>query len=355
MSRCHARRSPRLGCGVAHPAVAAALAMLWCALAADAAAGSEYGEPKRVGTIDAPALSELSGLAASRETPGVFWVVNDGGHGARLYAISRRGTMLAQFEVPDARNRDWEALAVVSRPGRRAALYVGDIGDNAGGRDDLVIYRLPEPVVRPGGLARRTARPRVFPFRYPDGRHDAEAIAVDPRTGRIYVITKSLRGARLYRFPRPLQPGRQVTLQRVGGAAADGIASVRLATGAAVSPDGSRVDVRTYFGAVEFSRGRSRGLAGAFSREATPVVLAAERQGEAITYSPSGRAILTTSEGRPAPIWRVRARRVTSGRDGSRPQGPANALPFVLDARTVVAAGGPCGWCAPRTIEQRGR
>ena len=201
MSRCHARRSPRLGCGVAHPAVAAALAMLWCALAADAAAGSEYGEPKRVGTIDAPALSELSGLAASRETPGVFWVVNDGGHGARLYAISRRGTMLAQFEVPDARNRDWEALAVVSRPGRRAALYVGDIGDNAGGRDDLVIYRLPEPVVRPGGLARRTARPRVFPFRYPDGRHDAEAIAVDPRTGRIYVITKSLRGARLYRFP----------------------------------------------------------------------------------------------------------------------------------------------------------
>ena len=145
MSRCHARRSPRLGCGVAHPAVAAALAMLWCALAADAAAGSEYGEPKRVGTIDAPALSELSGLAASRETPGVFWVVNDGGHGARLYAISRRGTMLAQFEVPDAKNRDWEALAVVSRPGRRAALYVGDIGDNAGGRETWSSTGFPSP------------------------------------------------------------------------------------------------------------------------------------------------------------------------------------------------------------------
>ena len=355
MSGCRANGTSCLASRAAQRVAVAAVAMLGLASVADPAAGRDYGEPQQVGTIDAPGLSELSGLAASLETPGVFWVVNDGGHPARLHAVSRRGAVLARVDLPGATNRDWEALAVARRPGRRAAIYVADIGDNQRVRDDLVIYRLPEPVVRAGDRVYRSARPRAFPFRYPDGRHDAEAIVVDPRTGRVYVITKSLSGAGLYRFPRSLQPGRRVTLQRVGGAAAAGVGSIRLVTGAAVSPGGERVVVRTYLGAFEFSREGSKGLAGAFSRVAVPVALAAERQGEAISYSRSGRAILTTTEGRPAPIWRVRARRTIS-----RATGPAHKLSQTLyhsslTRAPVVAAGGPFGECAPRVIKKRGR
>ena len=32
----------------------------------------------------------------------------------------------------------------------------------------------------------------VFPFKYPDGAHDAEALLIDPRTAEAYVVTKSI-------------------------------------------------------------------------------------------------------------------------------------------------------------------
>src|SRR5688500_11122535 len=50
----------------------------------------------RVGEISHPRITESSGLAASRQFPGVFWTHNDGGGGKKqvLYAISREGKPL---------------------------------------------------------------------------------------------------------------------------------------------------------------------------------------------------------------------------------------------------------------------
>ena len=41
----------------------------------------------------------------------VLWAVEDSGNPARLYAISRRGRVLARFKVEGAKNKDWEDLA----------------------------------------------------------------------------------------------------------------------------------------------------------------------------------------------------------------------------------------------------
>jgi hypothetical protein len=151
-----------------------------------------------------------------------------------------------------------------------------------------------------------------LPFRYPDGRHDAEALFVDPTTSRIYLVTKTdpLSGERcaLYRFPLPLRPGRRVTLERVGGRFGRLIAPVPFVTGAALSPDGARLAIRTYTDALEWRRRPGAPFERILGATPEPVELAAEPQGEAIAYALSGEALVTTSEQLPAPLWRLQRR-----------------------------------------------
>ena len=282
--------------------VAVALASLALAPAAPAA----YGPPQQAGTISSHELPEVSGLAAASVAPGAWWVVNDSGNTPDLHLVARNGRLLATVPVRGVANVDWEDLASASGPAGRRFLYVGDIGDNDHVRDDLVVYRVREPA-----RSARGATATALPFRYPDGRRNAEALFVDPATSRIYIVTKRDETASeptvLYRFPLPLRPGRRVTLERIGGAFANQIASLPLVTGAALSPDGTRLAIRTYWEAFEWRRRPDATFESIF--EATPghVTLALERQGESIAYSSDGRALATTSEQLPAPLWRLKA------------------------------------------------
>jgi hypothetical protein len=263
-----------------------------------------YGTPKQVGTITSLALPEVSGMTAATVARGGWWVENDSGNPPDLHLIDAKGKLLATVRVRGATNVDWEDLASGPGPNGRRTIYVGDIGDNDEVRDDLVVYRLTEPA--------RTARSvaaTALPFRYPDGRHNAEALFVDPGSGRIYVLTKTLapqsEPAGLYRFPLPLTPGRRVTLEKVGGGFAKLVAPVALITGAAVSPDGSRLAIRTYTDAWEWRRRPGGPFASLFAADDAHVAIPLERQGESIAYTTDGRALVTTSEQLPAPIWRM--------------------------------------------------
>jgi len=266
----------------------------------------QYSEPEQVGTITAKALPEVSGITPSRTAAGVWWVHNDSGDQARLYAITTSGKLLGTFEVAGAQNRDWEDIA--SGPGRDGspALYIADTGDNNLSRDDLVVYRVKEPNLSQGVADRATEPAEAFPFRYPDGRHDAEALIADPKSGHIYIVTKTrTTPCGVYRFPMPLRSGQQVVLEKVKGTATSEISQMRLITGAATSPDGSRVVIRTYFAAIELRRAAGRPFEDVFNAEPLLVKMPVERQGEAIAYSPDGKSLVTTSEKLPAPIYRM--------------------------------------------------
>src|SRR2546427_568330 len=76
---------------------------------------ASYAAPKQIGTITDPQLPEISGLVPSHTVKGAWWVHNDSGDQARLYAINSRGQLLAKFTVSEAKNVDWEDLA--SGPG----------------------------------------------------------------------------------------------------------------------------------------------------------------------------------------------------------------------------------------------
>jgi hypothetical protein len=268
-----------------------------------------YGEPSQIGTITDSPLREISGIAPSLTSKGLWWVHNDSGDKPRLYVINASGKLLGKYDVTGARNRDWEDLA--SGPGRNGSpeLYIADIGDNSLEYDTHTIYRLKEPDLSKGSFNGATQTVESLSFHYPDGRHDAEAIFVDPKSGRPYIVTKTLSPpCGVYRFPLPIAPGTTVTLEKVSGEAVNRIEQLMLVTGAAVSHDGSRVIVRSYFTAVEITRVRSGPFESIFNSSPQTIKLPIERQGEAITYTADGRAIITVSEKLPAPIYQMKRR-----------------------------------------------
>lgn len=186
-------------------------------------------------------VRETSGLARSARDPYLFWTHNDAGNEPVLFAIAGTGSLVARVRVTGAALIDWEDVEAAPC-GDGHCLYVGDIGDNAGERGSITIYRLAEPT--PG--ATQSVPAEAMHARFPEGPQDAESLFVD-QSGDIFVVTKGRSGAiTLYRYPAPQRVGATVVLERVRElfpAPQDDRDRVSAAT---TTPDGRFVGVRTY-------------------------------------------------------------------------------------------------------------
>ncbi len=256
-----------------------------------------------IGHVDDSAATELSGLVASRTQAGVLWTHNDSGDSARVIGIRLDGRSLGSFPVTGAQAQDWEDIA--TGPGRtagRAYLYAGDIGDNLEQRSTIVVYRFPEPDVRPG--PHPTARATPLTLRYPDGSHDAEALLVDPLSGDLAVVTKRLDGNAGVYVARAdsLRTGPPISLRR---SARIELGFGRTVTAGDVSSDGRTVALRSYDRLFVWRRSAGESLARTLGRRpcASPTVLA-EGQGEALALVQGGGAALTVTEGDRPPLRR---------------------------------------------------
>jgi hypothetical protein len=259
-------------------------------------------DPVRIATLP-PQLDEASGIVASRAHPGVFWVHNDSEGTPALYAIDQGGSLVAEIALPGARTQsDWEDIAIGPCPAGEC-LYIGDIGDNLHDRDDRAILRLPEPDPRSGtaGLVER------YPFRYPDGPRDAEALFIMPDTS-LWIITKGRSGPiTLFRYPPPLRAGERVTLEEVQQLT-EGLAQLpELVTGASALPDGSLIVVRSY-AHLQLYRMEADTLAALWPSPGFDLAALAEPQGEGVEMLPDGTVYLVSETGperRPPPFSRV--------------------------------------------------
>jgi hypothetical protein len=280
--------------------------------------GTGAYQPSTVlGRIADPAVTESSGLVASRRNPGLLWTHNDSGDEPLVYCIDMQGRSCGTWRVTGAEAIDWEDIA--AGPGPRAGepyLYVGDIGDNLDQRKEIVVYRVLEPAVGGGGPVPTTASPAATApadavrLRYPDGPRNAEALLVHPVTGDVYVVAKDAQSAGVYKAPAPLDPSRTTTMARVGTVRlGTGMAGLEQVTGGDISPDGRRVALSTYAEGYELELPQG---AGAFDdiwgQPLSPVALGPRLQGEAIAYRLDGRALLTTSEIAPSPLQQVERR-----------------------------------------------
>jgi hypothetical protein len=226
-------------------------------------------------TLQDPTLVESSGLAVSATHPGVLWTHNDGGSVAQVMAVDRQGSTVATVTLAGIDPYDPEALAPGTDDRGRAALYLGDIGDNLRERPDVSVFRFREPT----RLADATVPARWYRFTYPDGPHDAEALLVDA-DGRIMVATKEFAGAALYRAPRRLVTEGQGTnvLTRLADVPS-------LVTDGAYLPDG-RFVLRTYTSVYLYDRP---------GHEVARASLPPQPQGESVAAD--GDRLLVGSEG----------------------------------------------------------
>jgi len=257
-------------------------------------------EFRRLATWADARLRESSGVAVSRQHPGLLWTHNDSGDGPYLYLTDTTGALRATFEVAGARAVDWEALAIgpCAPPQWRArtCLYIADTGDNAERRTRVVVYAVPEPESLPPDDRHRrsTDAARALRLRYPDHPRDAEAlVALD--NGRLALVTKGRTGAVLrYEIPPQAWLEDELVLADPDSLPIEPqVVLGRWVTDAAAAPDGVHVVVRTYTEVFRFRLGQRWVAAGPPCRLGL-----VEPQGEAVGFLDEDRMILTSEQAR---------------------------------------------------------
>jgi len=263
---------------------------------------TQYAPGRQIATLANPAIDESSGLAGSHRTPGVFWTHNDSGDVARLYAFDRQGRDLGSFLLCDVEAFDWEDMAAWTLDGRHY-LLVGDTGNNVRNSAVHILYLVEEPEVDPvrGVLVSEMPVTQVVHYEYEDDYHDCEALAVDPTTKTVLLVSKEKRPECLvYALPWPVGTSDKAYVARR-------IATLHIpmVTGMDISPDGRHAVVLTYGDAYEYLRADRETWSEAFSRRPSLIVLPSRRQGESICFGPDGRTLYLTSEKRPTPLIEV--------------------------------------------------
>jgi hypothetical protein len=262
-----------------------------------------YGKAKVLGTISSTEITESSGITASRCNENVFWTHNDSGGGEFLFAINDKGKKLGTWKVANAKNVDWEDIATFKDEKGKCFLYVGEIGNNKRTRSEMFVYKVAEPQVAAIDKSdkknpNKTESAEAIKFKYPEGNYDAETLMVHPKTGEIYVLSKSLIGAsEVFKIGKKTEKIADFSVPAIPNG---------LLTGGSISPNGTRVILTDYFNAYEIVLPKDAKKFDDIWKE-TPLVieLGERKQGEAICYTNDGKAIIATSEKKNSPMIKV--------------------------------------------------
>jgi hypothetical protein len=284
---------------------------------------------KKVCSIADDRLTEISGMVA---TGSGYAVVNNGSgldSHKKIFVLDGKCAVSKAVSFSGNGARDPEDLAVA----KDGTLWVADIGDSDKSRDTIALWK----------LAKGSSSPVIYRLSYPDGKHDAGALVIGAN-GTPIIVTKDATTPRLYSPVGALQASKTVRLQKVGTftlpktttsnpLAAPGRLVV---TGGAVSPDGSKVTLRTYADAVEFDVTNGNLVESIVKGVPRVTPLPDEPRGEAITYSADGATFLTVSQ-------------TAQATDGSKPTilrytpvvPVASKSPATVKEGTVSKASGP--------------
>ncbi len=256
--------------------------------AAQAAAGT------KVCKITDERLGELSGLVATEDG---FITVNDSSDQdsrKQVFFLDDKCKVVDGVSYGGDGPRDTEDMAL-SPDGD--TLWIADIGDNQRKRSTIGLWSMPVDGSR---------KPKIHRLAYPAAKHDAEALLMNG-DGTPIIVTKEFgRAASIYTPTTELKTGNLegVPLRKVGeitvppsdtsGNALSRIGRATIA-GGAVSPDGSKVVLRTYTDALEWDV-KGGDVVAALKGEPRVTPLPDEPFGEAISYSPDGRNLFTVSD-----------------------------------------------------------
>jgi hypothetical protein len=261
--------------------------------------------------IEAPELTESSGLAGSQREPGVYWSHNDSGGPATAYAFDESGALRGTLSLTGALNLDWEDMASFVENGQ-PRLLLADVGDNLAARPLLAIYIADEPALPAGNVPDLRQLPRrTLRFAYPDGPRDCESVAVDAQEGFIYLLSKRDAVPRLYRLPLnsllPLTIAEALGEIAIPRAPAGTPEPTRIdwVNGMDFDPSGTRLAMVTLTQAHLYTRAAGESWAAALQRMPRSIDLPDYPQIEAVTWTADGSALLVSSEGNPTLVARI--------------------------------------------------
>ncbi|MFU8850730.1 hypothetical protein ACNAW0_07065 [Micromonospora sp. SL1-18] len=277
--------------------VSAVVAPAGVALAAPAVAPALAAAPKKKCTVEDKRLRELSGLIA---TSSGYVVVNDSSDldsHKRVFYLDKKCAVSKEVRYSGAGPFDTEDLAL----GPDGKLWIADTGDNITNktrRERVAVWTMPLD---------GSKQPVLHRLSYPEKKpHDAEALLIGDDNLPL-IITKDPSGkAEIFKPEAKLKSGdtEAVPMTKVGEVTvpktstenrlgAPGRATI---TGAARSPDGARVVLRTYADAFEYDV-TGGDIVAALTSGKPRVTPLADPFGEAISYTPDGKLYVTVSDG----------------------------------------------------------
>ncbi|GAA3741466.1 hypothetical protein [Micromonospora maritima] len=280
--------------------VGAVVAPAGPAPAAPAAAPVSAAVPKKKCTVTDERLRELSGLVA---TANGYVVVNDGTEDDSRKRVFYLDTKCKIDKDPVRYSGDgpFDTEDLALGPDRKT-LWIADTGDNVEKktrRERVAVWTM---------SISGSKQPVLHRLSYPGKEpHDAEALLVGDDNLPL-VITKELSGkseiftptAKLKSGgdtePIPMKKVGEVTLPKTNTENKLGSPGRALVTGAARSPDGTRVVIRTYADAFEFDVAGGD-IVKAITSGKPRVTPLADPFGEAISYTPDGKSFVTVSDG----------------------------------------------------------
>ncbi|MER7281402.1 hypothetical protein ABT369_43900 [Dactylosporangium sp. NPDC000244] len=245
-------------------------------------------------------VNEVSGLVAIPD--GGYYAIQDSQPEparSKIFVLDGSCKVTKTIKYDPGRALDPEDAAL----DKNGTLYVADIGDNdesSGGS------KTARPTVAIWTLTAGSTTPVINRLTYPDGKkHDAEALLLTGDNLPI-IITKAAPNE-IYVAESALVPNTKegVKLRKAGDfkALVDtktanplGLLGWKLITGAAASPDGSKVVVRTLSDAYEFDVPGGDVIKALTTGKPRITPLPNEPQGEAITYTPDGKNYVTASD-----------------------------------------------------------
>ena len=246
--------------------------------------------PKTIGTVSSSAITEASGLVASKKNPGYFWVHNDSGDSARGFAIAEDGSLKTILAFDDKKPSDIEDMTI-DDTGSSSYLYFGDIGDNEAARKSITIHRVLEPTLGDAELVNAVSEKMTVT--YEDGPHNAETLMFDPIDKELFIATKILGGPSYIHRLGEFKAGESIVTTKIA------TVDVDFATGGDISRDGRYIAIRSSIskkGSL-WIRDEGQSLAEAFAKDPCVIPLATETQGETLAFLVDNSGYVTISEG----------------------------------------------------------
>ena len=274
---------------------------------------------EQLAVLNSKRLPEASGIAVSRYDENRLWFINDSGNSAELIAYDFVDDDYERLRVTNVKNRDWEDIESFSLDGA-PWLAIADVGDNKNKRKHVYVYLLPEP----RELEDDVEVHAKLKITYPDGARDVESLAIDSKTGSLYLLSKRDPFPQLYRVQIPKPPAAEkyeIVAEKLGVVTSIPQATTQEAmlfgkygkylhqpTGMTMlsSAEGDAIALMTYRGAYLAQLGEERDWLSALNDSLCPVQTPLLSQGESIG-SDSERRLYVASEGKKAPLYRLEA------------------------------------------------